>query len=52
MAYIAGKNATARLKGTLDVGMAKIPADNDNNHIADSGEGGNHRGDGEEMEIG
>jgi hypothetical protein len=37
MAYIAaGKNETARLEGTLDVYMAKIPVDNDNNHIADS----------------
>jgi hypothetical protein len=35
MAYIAGKNETARLEGTLDVYMAKIPVDNDNNHIAD-----------------
>jgi len=36
MAYIAGKNETARLEGTLDVWMAKIPVDNDNNRIADS----------------
>ena len=35
-AYIAGNIETARLEGTLDVWMAKIPVDNDNNHIADS----------------